>query len=169
VTEWRVIADAPAYEVSDDGQVRQILTGRILRASISSPGYLAVHLGPQRARVHALVAGAFIGPRPARHETNHIDGDKLNNRVSNLEYVTPGTNQRHAYAMGLKHPRPADVRPRKKSGPRAPRTTCERGLHELTPENTYRKPSNPAVRACRACIRLYRISLHEKQRMEATA
>ena len=51
--------------------------------------------------VHQLVALAFLGPIPEGLVVNHKDGDKLNNHISNLEYVTRSENQLHAYATGL--------------------------------------------------------------------
>lgn len=46
--------------------------------------------------IHSLVMAAFVGPRPDGHEINHKDGDVANNRLDNLEYVTPAENRRHA-------------------------------------------------------------------------
>ena len=48
--------------------------------------------------VHHLVLEAFVGPRPSpRHQANHKSGDKIDNRVENLEWVTPSENQLHAF------------------------------------------------------------------------
>jgi hypothetical protein len=52
-----------------------------------------------KAKVAHLVAEAFIGPRPLGFVTNHIDGDKTNNHFQNLEWVTYGENNRHAYRI----------------------------------------------------------------------
>lgn len=106
--EWRpVVGWDELYEVSSDGAVRRIKTGRILRPrATGSPGnpYYAVALwrrGHRKDRkVHHLVAEAFIGPRPHGHEINHIDLNKLRNVVVNLEWVTHRDNMRHAGALG---------------------------------------------------------------------
>lgn len=50
---------------------------------------------------HTLVMLTFIGPRPKNKEINHKDGNKQNNKKSNLEYVSRSYNQRHAYLNGL--------------------------------------------------------------------
>jgi hypothetical protein len=51
--------------------------------------------------VHSLVALSFIGDRPQGYLINHIDGNKENNCVWNLEYCTPSENATHAYSNGL--------------------------------------------------------------------
>lgn len=104
---WRTVRVSVGYEVSDLGRVRNSRTLRVLALSPNEYGYLYVSLPRSdehsgRVRVHSIVADAFIGPRPDRHEVNHIDGDKTNNAVANLEYVTSGENKRHAYTTGLR-------------------------------------------------------------------
>ena len=111
--EWRQI-EGFDYEVSDEGSVRSLdrtilrngvetrLRGQELALRKHSKGYRVVSLGRGYQRtVHSLVATAFIGPRPEGFEINHKDGDKTNNRVGNLEYMTHGDNQKHAIATGL--------------------------------------------------------------------
>lgn len=110
IEEWRGWRDGN-YEVSNLGNVRRATPGR--RTWAGRPcklypmkiGYLAVNPVVSGKNVltlvHWMVAEAFIGPRPEGHEINHKDGDKKNNHVSNLEYVTHRDNMRHAHDSGL--------------------------------------------------------------------
>jgi HNH endonuclease/NUMOD4 motif-containing protein len=95
---WRPIR-CGSYEVSNLGRVRNAKTGRIKVQYRIGAGYRGVGLfRKEQASVHRLVAEAFLGLEPGL-EVNHIDGDKANNRVTNLEWVTHSTNQRHAYRV----------------------------------------------------------------------
>lgn len=83
--------------------------GKLLAPHLTPKGYHRLQLasgeGTKNKLVHVLVAEAFIGPAPADdHQINHKDGDKQNNRDSNLEWVTQSENMQHAYDNGLKHP-----------------------------------------------------------------
>lgn len=99
---WKTVAACPNYEVSSLGRVRLRRTGRI-RMPILNRGYLYVRLGRKNYRIHRLVALAFLGDATA-NTVNHKDGDKLNNRVENLEYMSHADNLRHAHAIGLYPP-----------------------------------------------------------------
>ena len=87
------------YEVSNIGRVRRIKSGRILKQAATGGGYLCVTLSNNKtrptARVHKLVAEAFLGKRPDGKHINHLDGNKTNNRAANLEWCTPKENQKH--------------------------------------------------------------------------
>lgn len=106
---WRpVVGFEGDYEVSDHGNLRSLKYGKVrpLRTYLWGPGYLYCQLSKDGKSspfsVHRLVALAFLGmPDGDRDEINHIDGDKLNNHVSNLEWCTRLQNMRHASAMGL--------------------------------------------------------------------
>ena len=99
--EW---IDVPGYEglyqVSNLGQVKSMRKGRTLSQNPVRGGYLRVCLSKdgksKGVYVHQLVADAFIGHRDGL-EVNHIDGDKRNNQVTNLEWVTRSENIKHSY------------------------------------------------------------------------
>lgn len=96
---------ADRYEVSNCGRVRNSLSQVGLKPGTQSSGYLTVSLHPRPQRsflVHRLVALAFL-PKPVseRRQVNHIDGNKRNNVMTNLEWVTPVENNRHAIKTGL--------------------------------------------------------------------
>lgn len=98
--EWRPASfpDCP-YEVSSLGRVRRI-GGAPLKYIMTVHGYANVGVrtagGFLSVRVHRLVALTFLGPRPDGAVINHIDGDKCNNRATNLEYVTLSENALHS-------------------------------------------------------------------------
>lgn len=100
---WKSIKDFPDYLVSSYGRVKG-KSGKILKQSKKKEGYLQVtlcNISRKSALVHILVAEAFI-PNPSQKPcVNHIDGDKTNNNISNLEYVTISENTLHAYKLGL--------------------------------------------------------------------
>jgi hypothetical protein len=115
IEEWRRIAGYEAfYEVSNLGRVKRLRSacgtqpGRILRPQRVTSGYVTARLhkyGRGTAIfIHKLVAEAFLGPRPVGYVCNHKSGVKDDNRLANLEWVTPSTNNLHALANGLATP-----------------------------------------------------------------
>jgi hypothetical protein len=119
LTEWRAVKDYEGlYEVSNTGLVKalekRVDRGKCHRTWLAhykaynkdANGYFRVSLSKSGVnkthKVHRLVATAFI-PNPDNLPcVNHIDGDKTNNKISNLEWCTHSENLKHACTMGLK-------------------------------------------------------------------
>jgi hypothetical protein len=105
---WKDVVGWPEYMVSDTGVIRYKATGKIRKPRIEKLGYHSVDLWRnnymKRLKVHRMVALAFIDNPLNKPQVNHIDGDKNNNKVSNLEWTTAKENSQHAYATGLSKP-----------------------------------------------------------------
>lgn len=103
IEKWKQIPNLP-YEISSLGKIRN-LQGKILKTYIQNSGYEQIKINYQglhiHKSIHRLVAEAFI-PNPLNKEyVNHIDGNKLNNAVDNLEWCTNSENILHARKTGL--------------------------------------------------------------------
>lgn len=102
---WKSIKDYPNYEVSNLGRVKSFYFGRVklLTACLNNNGYLHVRLAENKISktklIHQLVARAFLNHKPCGFELviNHINLNKLDNRIENLEIVTAreNLNQKH--------------------------------------------------------------------------
>ena len=107
---WKDIIDwEEYYQVNENGDVRNKLTGKEIIGDTNSTGYKRVCLHNKNNTVkrqrffrHRLVAIHFIDNPLCLKEVNHIDGNKENNHVSNLEWCDRLSNEKHAWETGLK-------------------------------------------------------------------
>jgi len=92
------------YEVSDKGRVKGLKRNRILKNIVDSLGYVRVSLCKENKikahKIHRLVAEHFLKPSEYK-VVNHIDGNKENNSVENLEWCNASQNRKHACDTGL--------------------------------------------------------------------
>ena len=111
---WRKIKCHEDYQISNLGRVKSSKSGepRDLKHHVDPRGYLVVTFhengNPKSLRIHRLVAEAFIPNPENKPQVNHINGDKTDNRVVNLEWVTPSENIQHSLQKNLR-PQGGDV------------------------------------------------------------
>ena len=105
---WRKVPNFSRYEISNIGKIRSLSYKntkkiRVLKPAISG-GYFKTMLLNDNGMyktilIHRLVMLSFKGY--SKLEVNHKDGNKLNNKIDNLEYCTRSENQKHAFKLGL--------------------------------------------------------------------
>lgn len=108
---WKpVVGYEGLYEVSDQGRVKRVKTTTSTRAGrliggINNHGYAMVTLCKngrlEYMAIHRAVMRAFVGPCAIGTQVDHVNGVKTDNRLSNLEYVSPSENTRRSYALGF--------------------------------------------------------------------
>jgi YesN/AraC family two-component response regulator len=126
MNDWRVVSGyGGIYEVSNEGSVRSLprtelvfrpdlnktitrsRKGNQLAPKEDNKGYLVVHLRNKEidkeswVGIHRLVASAFVDNHLEKSTVNHLDGNKKNNRVKNLEWATNKEQTKHAYENNL--------------------------------------------------------------------
>lgn len=110
--QWIVLRDHPDYEISDRGRVRHKTKLRLLIGSQTNEGYIVIGLSKPGVvkrsyyLLHRLVAITFLGlPIDGKLIVNHMDGNKANNKVGNLQWVTPAMNTKHWARTGRRRGR----------------------------------------------------------------
>lgn len=109
---WKNIKDFPSYQISNMGNVKRIVSGqgavagRILKPEILHDGYHRITLSDNgkkdRKRINRLVLEIFNPVNDMDNlESNHKDGNKNNNKLDNLEWMTNSENRKHAYENNL--------------------------------------------------------------------
>jgi uncharacterized FAD-dependent dehydrogenase len=98
---WKDIKDFEGlYQVSSLGNIKNIKTNRVFNGYIQNTGYPTVTLKNKKYSIHRLVALAFIDNPLQKPQVNHIDSDRTNNKVENLEWCTHSENMQHAFKVG---------------------------------------------------------------------
>ena len=125
--KWKDIFEFDGYQISDFGRVRccrnnrggLTSTYRIIKPSVDKDGHFYVDMSkfsdiPKKQyhkRVNILVATYFIGPSPYPNMVvDHKDGNKQNNKVDNLQWITSGENSTLAAKAGLYKPKPVRIK-----------------------------------------------------------
>lgn len=103
--KWLDIEEFPGYQVSDTGLVRNSGTSKVLSCRPRKDGYVTVMMKlpcgkKKRAYAHRLVASCFIRKIPENHQINHLNFNKSDNRLENLEIVTVSENINYSQKAG---------------------------------------------------------------------
>lgn len=110
---WKdVVSYEGIYQVSNLGRIKSVprkdrrghpWSGRIMKPDITANGYCQILLSKdgvkEKRYVHHLVMESFVGTRPDGKQVNHINGDKTDNSIVNLEYCTSSENHFHSYRV----------------------------------------------------------------------
>ena len=93
------------YSISEEGEVWSEKSKKFLSVFTDKDGYLLCNLYRDGIRklhkIHRLVALTFIPNPENKPQVNHIDGNKANNHIDNLEWASPEENIKHAWSSGL--------------------------------------------------------------------
>lgn len=114
--EWKeIIGFNGRYFISETGLVKSITatTKKILKTHFTYDGYefctICLNTYRKTIKIHRLVAMHFLPPVSGKTHVNHKDGNKKNNHVANLEWVTPSENISHAIRIGIKAKPPKKI------------------------------------------------------------
>lgn len=107
--EWREIPGHDSYLASSLGRVWSTKTNKYMKPAHRKDGYLRLHLDKKSWYVHRLIAFTFL-EKPPREDfvVNHKDGNKKNNCVENIEWISFNQNVQHAFTTGLNSTRSVD-------------------------------------------------------------
>ena len=96
------------YQASNRGRIKRkiggpgIVSGRILKQSCNSRGYVCISIHKKSQYVHRIILSTFSGPCPDKMECRHLDGNKSNNCSDNLAWGTKSENQQDCIRHGTR-------------------------------------------------------------------
>ena len=103
MAQWKEIKSFSDYEASSEGVIRNKETKQTIKPFKQTNGYYKIKLyrehKPYTKMLHRVIAATYLGE--SKLDVNHKDGNKTNNNIKNLEYVTKSDNMKHAYKNGL--------------------------------------------------------------------
>lgn len=107
--EWKDIPEYEGYyQINNCGEIRNVRTNKKIKPFLNKYGYLQVTLCKNKKtklfRVHRLVSLCFLPKVKGKELINHINGNKKDNRVENLEWCNASENIKHAYENKLQEP-----------------------------------------------------------------
>lgn len=106
---WKTVKESPAYEISDMGRLRHTFKNektKLIKPSSNSTNkgkkdYQFYVIEGKKYYVHFLVLTTFVGTKPIGYECDHINGDKHDNTLDNLRFISRSENRSH---KGTQHP-----------------------------------------------------------------
>jgi hypothetical protein len=104
---WKKVDSLLDIEINENGELRHISTERPIKGYINPSGYIQINVKRSNGRrssitLHRLMGEVYFNViSSGKKVINHIDGNKLNNNLSNLEVISASDNIKHAYRMGL--------------------------------------------------------------------
>ena len=99
--DWKIINDYPDYAINSQGEVKSVKFDRLLKGSKNGSGYMYINLVknkiPKSHAIHKLVMEYFGSKQPENSIIDHIDHDKTNNKIENLQWLSIRENTEKYY------------------------------------------------------------------------
>lgn len=101
---WKKMNRHPSYEISEEGVIKRTRTDELLSPFLAGNGSLRITIDGKTEYIHRLVAESYISNPEGKPDVRHLDGDKTNNHISNLEWAWHSDTQKASYGVGTNAP-----------------------------------------------------------------